>query len=75
MNLNRAKADFETHAKETLELKELGGALYAFGSELACLRLFHKYHHSDDRAASGFSENLKSWYFRLEINTVDKDAG
>ncbi len=66
MNLNRAKAEFEKHAKETLELKELGGAIYAFGSELACLRLFYVYRNCDDRAASGFSENLKSWYFRLE---------
>jgi hypothetical protein len=66
MNLNRAKNEFEKHAKETLELKELGGAIYAFGSELACLRLFYVYRNCGDRVASGFSENLKSWYFRLE---------
>lgn len=66
MNLNRTKTEFENHAKEALELKELGGAIYAFGSELACLRLFHKYRNCGDRADSGFSENLKSWYFRLE---------
>ena len=66
MNLNRAKAEFEKHAKETLELKELGGAIYAFGSELACLRLFYKYKNCGDRANSGFSDNLKTWYFRLE---------
>ncbi len=65
MNLKRAKADFEKYAKEELELKELGGAVYAFGSELACLRLFYVYRNSN-RADSGFSENLKSWYFRLE---------
>jgi hypothetical protein len=66
MNLNRAKTEFEKHAKETLELKELGGALYAFGSELACLRLAKAYRFCGDLAASGFSENMKSWYFRLE---------
>jgi hypothetical protein len=66
MNLNRAQIDLEKIAKETLELKELGGAIYAFGSELAVLRLFHQYRHSGDRAAAGFSENMKSWYFRLE---------
>lgn len=66
MNLTRAKAEFEKYAKEELELKELGGAVYAFGSELACLRLFYVYRNCGDRAASGFSENLKSWYFRLE---------
>jgi hypothetical protein len=66
MNLIRAQKDLEQIAKESLEMKELGGALYAFGSELACLRLFHKYRHCGDRADSGFSENLKTWYFRLE---------
>lgn len=66
MNLNRAKTEFEKYAKETLELKELGGSMYAFGSELACLRLFHSYRYCGDSAAFDFSENLKSWYFRLE---------
>jgi hypothetical protein len=66
MNLNRTKTEFEKHAKETLELKELGGAIYAFGSELACLRLGHVYRYCGERASVGFSENMKSWYFRLE---------
>lgn len=66
MNLKRAKTEFEKHAKEALELKELGGALYAFGSELACLRLFYKYRHCGDRAKTGFSANLNTWFFRLE---------
>jgi hypothetical protein len=66
MNMNRAKAELEKHSKEALELKELGGTIYALGSELACLRLFYAYRHCGERANSGFSENLKSWYFRLE---------
>lgn len=66
MNLKRAKVDLERIAKEVLELDQIGGAIYAFGSELACLRLFHKYRHCGDRVATGFSENLKTWYFRLE---------
>ena len=66
MNLNRAKTEFEKHAKETLELKELSGAVYALGSELACLRLFYVYRSCGDRAHSAYSENLKSWFFRLE---------
>lgn len=66
MNIQLAKVEFEIHAKETLEVKSLGGALYALGSELACLRLAQKYRHCGDRADSGFSLNLKSWYFRLE---------
>ena len=66
MNMNMAKSEFEKHAKELLEVKQLGGAIYAFGTELACLRLSHAYRNCGDRAASGFSENLKTWYFRLE---------
>lgn len=66
MNLNRAKAEFEKHSKEPLEVENLGGALYAFGSELACLRLFYKYRYCGDRANFGFSQNLNSWFFCLE---------
>lgn len=66
MNMNMAKTEFEKHAKELLEVKQLGGAIYAFGTELACLRLMNVYRNCGDRAASGFSENLKTWYFRLE---------
>lgn len=66
MNLNKIKPTFEDHAKEPLELKLLGGAIYAFGSELACLRLDKVYRSHGDRADSGFSANMNSWYFRLE---------
>lgn len=66
MNLNKFKQTFEQHAKETLELVQLSGAIYAFGSELAVLRLDKVYREFGDRVDSGFSENLKSWYFRLE---------
>lgn len=66
MNMNRAKSEFEKHAKEALEVRDIGGAVYTFGSELACLRLFYVYRNCGDRAFAGFSENLKSWYFRLE---------
>lgn len=66
MNLNRAKAEFEKHSKEPLEVENLGGALYAFGSELACLRLFYKYRHCGDRVETGFSANLNTWFFCLE---------
>jgi hypothetical protein len=64
----KVKAEFEKHSKGPLELKELGGAVYAFGSELACLRLFYAYRKSGVRADFGFSENLNTWYFRLETS-------
>lgn len=66
MNLARAKSEFEKHAREPLELKELGGAIYALGSELACLRLYKIYRYCGDRADTGFSLNMNTWYFRLE---------
>jgi hypothetical protein len=66
ININRAKTEFENHTKETLDVQSLGGALYAFGSELACLRLAKAYRHCGERADYGFSQNLKTWYFRLE---------
>jgi hypothetical protein len=66
MNLIRAKTEFEKHAKETVEVQELGGTLYVYGSELACLRLFYVYRHCGDRAQVGYSFNMKTWYFRLE---------
>ena len=66
MKLDKFKPMFERDAKESLELKELGGTIYAFGSELACLRLDKVYRSHGARADSGFSVNLNSWYFRLE---------
>lgn len=66
MNIHKAKKELEIHAKEDLEVKMLGGALYALGTELATLRLMKAYRHCGDRADSGFSQNLNTWYFRLE---------
>lgn len=68
MNLFRAKREFEIHAKENLVVEEISGTVYAFGSELACLRLLNTYRHCGDRVAAKFSENKKTWFFRLEPN-------
>lgn len=62
----KAKTEFEKHAKETLSVEQISGTLYAFGSELACLRLARAYQNCGDRAAADYSENLETWYFRLE---------
>lgn len=37
--------------------------VYAFGSELAVLRLFHAFYGAEGIKAA-FSKNLKAWYFR-----------
>jgi len=62
----KAKTEFEKHAKETLVVEQIAGALYAFGSELACLRLAQAYRHCGDRAVSNYSEPRETWFFRLE---------
>lgn len=63
----KAKAEFERYAKEPLSVEEIGGAAYAFGSELACLRLLNAYRHCGDAVKAAYSENQKSWFFRLEV--------
>lgn len=62
----KAKTEFERYAKETLAVEEIAGAIYAFGSELACLRLLNAYRYCGDAVKAAYSENQKSWFFRLE---------
>lgn len=42
--------------------------IYAFGSELGCLRLYKKFASKNnlDKIKVEYSENLKSWFFCLE---------
>jgi hypothetical protein len=64
----RTKAEFQKHAMEQLRVNELGSAMYAFGSELACLRLAYVYRYSGDKVKVGYSDLQESWYFRLEMS-------
>jgi hypothetical protein len=63
----RVQAEFTRRANEIVRVEELGGAFYAFGSELATLRLLKAYRHCGDRADAGYSDNAESFYFRLEF--------
>ena len=64
--LNRLKAHWESHSKEPLKVEDIGGTFYAFGSELACLRLAYKYRYgANEKIKAEYSSNLKSWYFSL----------
>ena len=66
--LARLTKDLSSIAKEPITVKDIKGAIYAFGSELACLRLFHRYNmvaHCPGCWA-GYSENMGTWYFSLE---------
>jgi hypothetical protein len=62
----KAKTEFEKYAKETLTVEEIAGAIYAYGSELACLRLAQVYRYCGDRAAANYSKSRDTWFFRLE---------
>ena len=60
--------DWTKIAGETVTVEKIGGAFYGFCSELGALRLFHKYQIVDGRAKAAYSENQKTWFFRLETS-------
>jgi len=60
-HIKLAKAEYSRMAGESVEVEEIGGALYAFGSELATLRLFRKMPSN----SQGYSSNLKRFYFLI----------
>jgi len=60
--LERLTKDLQVIAKEQLDVQLVGGCIYAFGSELACLRLEHKYNNTA-KAYCKFSDSINSFYF------------
>ena len=54
-------------AGEECECREIGGAFYMFGSELATLRCLKVYRNCKN-ARAGWSENLNTFYFSLETS-------
>lgn len=63
----RVRDEFTRRASEPVTVEEIGGTFYAFGSELATLRLLKAYRHCGERADAGYSDNRESFYFRLEF--------
>jgi hypothetical protein len=64
--MTRLERDWRGYAgDEPIAVEQIGGAVYAFGSELACLRLYHKYTGASNVRAA-YSVNRKTWYFSLE---------
>ena len=59
-HLERFKREYSRYAQEPVEVEEIGGVYYAFGSELAVLRLYHKMR---GHGRAGYSENMKRWYY------------
>ena len=70
MNVQRFKRAWEALCDEPLKVEQLSGAIYAYGSELACLRLFYKYNKDghNPRTRADYSANRKTWFFRMEVN-------
>jgi len=64
---NKFKQEWSEIAGEEVEIQaeSLQEPIYAFGSELACLRLAYAFKHSGDRVTAEYSEGMKSWYFCL----------
>jgi hypothetical protein len=62
--MKRTKDEWEKIAGESLQLESMSGLIsdpiYAYGSELAVLRLFYKFAGS---AKAAYSKNLQTWYF------------
>ena len=62
--LKRIKKDWEKYARQSMVIEQINDTVYGYGSELACLRVEHKYNSPKVRA--GFSLNLKTWFVELE---------
>lgn len=66
----RAATLFEGIARERMEVEEIKGTIYAFGSELACLRLLAKYHTNgtihNPKARVSYSPGRQRWFFALD---------
>lgn len=62
----RLQNDWNKMAGEEVTIEQIGGAFYAFCSELAALRMFHKY--NCDKARAAFSKPRNSWFFSLETS-------
>ena len=60
--IKRLAQDWGRIAKEPITGDWIGDTLYAFGSELAMLRLFHAFCR-DSSARIGFSKPKNTWYF------------
>lgn len=61
--LARVQKDYSAIAQEPVTVESIGGVLYAFGSEIATLRLFRKM----PNMRQGFSKNMGVFFFAVEV--------
>ena len=55
-------------ANEAVTVEIVAGGAYVLAPELVCLRLGHQYKNEGDRVNVGYSKNLKTWFFCMEVN-------
>lgn len=58
----RVTAEWSKLAGEPVTVNKIGSYLHAHGSELACLRLEHKFRGSKEVGVD-YSANLQTWFF------------
>lgn len=58
----RATKEWSALAGEPIKFEAIGGAYYAFGSELAVLRIANRM----KVGQVGYSENMSTWYYSKE---------
>ena len=64
--LNRHKKEWSILAGEPVEIKIYENDIYAFGSELACLRLYYTFRHCEvDKIKVEFSKTYNCWFFAM----------
>jgi len=58
--VKNAKIEWSSIAGEELKVEMIKGELFAYGSELAVLRLFN---HFNGQGTAEYSLNLETWYY------------
>ncbi|MEI3469677.1 MAG: hypothetical protein V8Q76_13900 [Bacteroides intestinalis] len=64
--LQRIADQWEKTAGERISIEVMEEDIYAFGSELACLRLEHHFKKGICETDVAYSTNLQTWYFLLK---------
>ena len=63
--LQRIADQWEKTSGENISIEVMEEDIYAFGSELACLRLEHYFKKGICETDVAYSTNLQTWYFLL----------
>lgn len=63
--LQRIVSQWSKVTQESISIEVMEEDIYAFGSELACLRLEHHFKNGVCETEVAYSTNLQTWYFLL----------